>query len=97
MVVVADVDSLIQYMSQVLWLFVALSVIGMLVLRWTQPKVHRPIRVPLAIPIVFLLVCLSIVFIGAWAQPWNTRKHPVQKSAQTRQEPKLGKCKSTSI
>lgn len=72
MVVVADVNSLIVYMSQVLWLFVALSVMGVLVLRYTQPDVPRPIRVPLVVPVTFLVVCLSIVIIGAWAEPINT-------------------------
>ncbi|XP_052132897.1 large neutral amino acids transporter small subunit 1-like [Frankliniella occidentalis] len=72
MVVLADVNTLIEYMSQVLWFFVALSVIGMLVLRWKQPHVPRPIRVPLVVPITFLVVCLSIVVIGAWAMPWQT-------------------------
>ncbi|XP_034234516.1 large neutral amino acids transporter small subunit 1-like [Thrips palmi] len=72
MVVAADVYTLIEYMSQVLWMFVSLSVVSVLVLRWTQPDVPRPIRVPLVVPVAFLVVCLSIVAIGAWAQPWNT-------------------------
>lgn len=77
MVVAADVYTLIEYMSQVLWMFVSLSVASVLVLRWTQPDVPRPIRVPLVVPVTFLAVCVSIVAIGAWSHPWNTCKAKV--------------------
>lgn len=40
---------------------VTLSVISLFVLRWSRPNMHRPIKVNLLLPIVFLLVMLFIV------------------------------------
>lgn len=46
------------------YFFAALSVIGLQILRRTQPDIKRPIRVPLVVSIVFVLICLyTLVFV----------------------------------
>jgi len=45
MLVSKDVYVLINYTSFVESIFMALSVVGLFVLRYTQPDLHRPIKV----------------------------------------------------
>jgi len=45
MLVSKDVYVLINYTSFVESIFMALSVVGLFVLRYTQPNLHRPIKV----------------------------------------------------
>ena len=67
-----DVYSLINYMSFALWLVVGASVAGLLVLRWKQPDLKRPIKVPLVLPVVFLACCTFLVIVPAVTRPWET-------------------------
>lgn len=71
MLMVRDVFVLINYFSQILWLSVVLSIIGMLWLRHKQPDLPRPIKVHLAIPITFIISCLFLVLLPIPKQPWN--------------------------
>jgi len=67
-----DVYSLINYMSFALWLVVGVSVASLLYMRYKQPDLKRPIRVPLILPIVFLACCLFLVLVPAIIEPWQT-------------------------
>jgi amino acid transporter len=54
------------------YFFSALSVIGLLILRRTQPNVKRPIRVPFVIAILFIAICfytLVFVFVPPASKP----------------------------
>lgn len=54
------------------YFFAALSVIGLLILRRTQPDVKRPIKVPIAVSIAFILICfytLVLVFVPPISKP----------------------------
>ncbi|XP_058812417.1 Y+L amino acid transporter 2 [Topomyia yanbarensis] len=67
----ADVVALINYFSQILWLSVAACVAGLLWLRVTKPNMPRPIRVNLALPIIFLTCCLVLVLLPSFTEPLN--------------------------
>ncbi|XP_036326711.1 Y+L amino acid transporter 2-like [Rhagoletis pomonella] len=66
---IKDVYSLINYVSYVEALFTLLSVSGLLWLRYKQPKTERPIRVSLALPIIYLLTCLFLVISSVFQSP----------------------------
>lgn len=54
------------------YFFAALSVIGLQILRRTQPDIKRPIRVPLVVSIIFVIICfytLVFVFIPPVTKP----------------------------
>lgn len=72
MLLVSDVFVLINYFSQILWLSVAASIVGMLWLRYKEPERPRPIKVNLIIPLVFLVACFFLVLFPIPSQPWNT-------------------------
>ncbi|KAH8549031.1 amino acid permease-domain-containing protein, partial [Umbelopsis sp. PMI_123] len=50
------------------YLFSALSVVGLLMLRRTQPDLKRPIKVPIVIAVIFIIICIyTLVFV--WIPP----------------------------
>jgi L-type amino acid transporter 5 len=61
MLVSKDVYVLINYTSFVESIFMGLSVISLLYLRWKKPKMHRPIKVLLILPIFFVLIIAFLV------------------------------------
>lgn len=46
------------------YLFSALSVIGLLIMRRTEPDIKRPIKVPISVAIIFIAICIfTLVFV----------------------------------
>ena len=66
---VGDIYSLIDYASFVESMFIMVAVSGMVYLRKTQPEMHRPIKVHMAVPIVFLGICSFLVFMPLYVRP----------------------------
>lgn len=64
-----DVYELINYTSFVESLFIAVSVAGLLYLRYKQPDRPRPIKVSLVLPIGFLIVCGFLVLLPLYVSP----------------------------
>lgn len=67
-------ETMVGYTAPVFWFFFLLTGVSLLVLRWREPQVLRPFRVPLypILPLVFCLTCLymlyaSVAFAGAGA------------------------------
>lgn len=65
----SDIFVLINYLSFNQWLWVGISIMGMLWLRYKRPRMRRPIKVPLVFPIVFLIMCLFLTFMPLYAKP----------------------------
>lgn len=72
MLCTSDIFALINYFSQILWLSVGASILGMLSLRKTRPDLPRPIRVNTILPVTFLVCIGFLVIVPAIAEPWNT-------------------------
>ncbi|RCN51385.1 hypothetical protein ANCCAN_02538 [Ancylostoma caninum] len=69
MLFVADVFVLINYCAFSESLVVAVSVAGLIKLRWSQPKMKAPIKVNIMIPLTFLFLCCLFLVLPFLSQP----------------------------
>nr|XP_028596187.1 b(0,+)-type amino acid transporter 1-like isoform X3 [Podarcis muralis] len=60
-IIPGDINTLINYFSFTVWIFYGLTVLGLIVMRFTRKDLERPIRVPLIIPILVLFVSIVLV------------------------------------
>ncbi|XP_026100941.1 cystine/glutamate transporter-like [Carassius auratus] len=67
-----EIFQLINFASFSRWLFIALATLGMIIHRYRFPDHPRPFKVPLAIAVVFTIVCFFIVGLSLYSDPWNT-------------------------
>ncbi|KAF8787700.1 large neutral amino acids transporter small subunit 2-like [Argiope bruennichi] len=72
MLCTSDIYALINYLSFAQWLWTGLVILGMMVLRVKQPHLHRPIKVSLVCPIVFLACCIFLTVVPMFAEPFET-------------------------
>ena len=63
---------LINYTAFIESLAVAASVGALLWLRYSQPNLHRPIKVNLILPIVFFVTCVFLVLLPFYVSPYET-------------------------
>ncbi|CAG9825148.1 unnamed protein product [Phaedon cochleariae] len=69
LVMIEDIYVLITYVSFVEALFITMSVAGLIYMRRTKPEALRPIRVSVALPIVFLVICAFLVTFPCYVSP----------------------------
>ncbi|XP_065203696.1 Y+L amino acid transporter 2-like isoform X1 [Planococcus citri] len=69
MLCTSDIYVLITYSSFVESFFIMLSVFSVLLSRWNNPNLQRPIRVPLVVPIIFVIVSLFLVILPCYVRP----------------------------
>ncbi|XP_015912619.1 large neutral amino acids transporter small subunit 2-like [Parasteatoda tepidariorum] len=72
MLCTSDVYVLINYLSFAQWFWTGVVIVGLMVMRVTKPDLHRPIKVSLFCPIVFLGCCIFLVFVPMLAEPFET-------------------------
>ncbi|XP_055905190.1 Y+L amino acid transporter 2 [Eupeodes corollae] len=68
----SNIFALINYVGFATWLSIGVSVLCLPWLRWAQPNLPRPIRVPLVFPIVYLLATLFVTIVPMYASPVET-------------------------
>ncbi|XP_026988789.1 b(0,+)-type amino acid transporter 1 isoform X2 [Tachysurus fulvidraco] len=60
-VIPADINSLINYFSFAQWAFYGLTALCLIVMRFTKKELHRPVKVPIVIPAVVVVVSIYLV------------------------------------
>ncbi|XP_046393090.1 large neutral amino acids transporter small subunit 2 [Ischnura elegans] len=67
----SDIYVLITYCSIVESLFIALSVGGLIWMRWKNPKMIRPIKISIVLPCIFVLVCIFLIALPIYVRPFE--------------------------
>ncbi|XP_071670428.1 asc-type amino acid transporter 1 isoform X2 [Patagioenas fasciata] len=66
---VGDTYTLINYVSFINYLCYGVTIIGLLVLRWKKPKIFRPIKVNLLVPITYLAFWAFLLVFSLYSEP----------------------------
>ncbi|XP_037265430.1 asc-type amino acid transporter 1 isoform X2 [Falco biarmicus] len=66
---VGDTYTLINYVSFINYLCYGVTIIGLIVLRWKKPKIFRPIKVNLLIPITYLAFWAFLLIFSLYSEP----------------------------
>ncbi|RXN25684.1 cystine glutamate transporter-like protein [Labeo rohita] len=67
-----EIFQLINFASFSRWFFIALATLGMIIHRYRFPDLPRPFKVPIAVAVIFTIVCFFIVGLSLYSDPWNT-------------------------
>lgn len=65
----SDLDQLILLFSQAQWILYSLSILGVIIMRVRQPRLHRPFRIFLGVPIITFLISATLVIIPFFTKP----------------------------
>ncbi|XP_053126852.1 B(0,+)-type amino acid transporter 1 [Hemicordylus capensis] len=68
-IIPGDVNTLINYFSFAVWIFYGLTVLGLIVMRFTRKEWERPIRVPIFIPVIVTLVSVVLILAPIITKP----------------------------
>uniref|UniRef100_A0A8C6ZJ47 Solute carrier family 7 member 10 n=1 Tax=Nothoprocta perdicaria TaxID=30464 RepID=A0A8C6ZJ47_NOTPE len=66
---VGDTYTLINYVSFINYLCYGVTIIGLIVLRWKKPKIFRPIKVNLLIPVTYLAFWAFLLIFSLYSEP----------------------------
>ncbi|XP_006168075.1 asc-type amino acid transporter 1 [Tupaia chinensis] len=66
---VGDTYTLINYVSFINYLCYGVTILGLLVLRWRRPALHRPIKVNLLVPITYLVFWAFLLVFSFISEP----------------------------
>lgn len=67
-----DIYQLINYVGFATWLAIGLAVACLPYLRWKMPNLHRPLKVSLIFPVIYIIGTLFIITLPMAADPIGT-------------------------
>ncbi|XP_026645716.1 B(0,+)-type amino acid transporter 1 [Microtus ochrogaster] len=68
-IIPGDINSLVNYFSFAAWMFYGMTILGLVVMRFTRKDLERPIKVPIVIPILVILVSIFLVLAPIISKP----------------------------
>ncbi|XP_070616410.1 B(0,+)-type amino acid transporter 1 isoform X2 [Erythrolamprus reginae] len=68
-IIPGDINTLINYFSFAVWLFYGLTVLGLIIMRYTRKDLKRPIKIYVIIPIIVVLVAIILVLAPIISAP----------------------------
>ncbi|XP_028733599.1 B(0,+)-type amino acid transporter 1 [Peromyscus leucopus] len=68
-IIPGDINSLVNYFSFAAWLFYGMTILGLVVMRFTRKDLERPIKVPIFIPVFVILISLLLVLAPIITKP----------------------------
>ncbi|XP_076788337.1 B(0,+)-type amino acid transporter 1 isoform X1 [Arvicanthis niloticus] len=68
-IIPGDINSLVNYFSFAAWLFYGMTILGLIVMRFTRKDLERPIKVPIFIPILVILISVFLVLAPIISEP----------------------------
>lgn len=69
MLCTSDMYTLINYVGFINYLFYGVTVAGQIVLRIKQPNIHRPIKISLVWPVIYLLFWAFLLIFSLYSEP----------------------------
>uniref|UniRef100_A0A8C9VCC0 Solute carrier family 7 member 8a n=1 Tax=Scleropages formosus TaxID=113540 RepID=A0A8C9VCC0_SCLFO len=69
MLCTSDMYTLINYVGFINYLFYGVTVAGQIVLRVKQPEMHRPIKISLVWPVIYLLFWAFLLIFSLYSEP----------------------------
>ncbi|MBZ3885298.1 Asc-type amino acid transporter 1 [Sciurus carolinensis] len=66
---VGDTYTLINYVSFINYLCYGVTILGLLILRWRRPALHRPIKVNLLVPVAYLVFWAFLLVFSFISEP----------------------------
>uniref|UniRef100_UPI0037E84670 solute carrier family 7 member 8a isoform X1 n=1 Tax=Semicossyphus pulcher TaxID=241346 RepID=UPI0037E84670 len=69
MMCTSDINTLINYVGFINYLFYGVTVAGQIVLRIKQPDLHRPIKISLIWPVIYLLFWAFLLIFSLYSEP----------------------------
>uniref|UniRef100_A0A3P8RVM1 b(0,+)-type amino acid transporter 1 n=1 Tax=Amphiprion percula TaxID=161767 RepID=A0A3P8RVM1_AMPPE len=60
-IIPADINTLINYFSFAQWAFYGLAALSLIVMRFTRKDLHRPLKVPIVLPVIVVLISCYLV------------------------------------
>ncbi|KAM6943515.1 b(0,+)-type amino acid transporter 1 [Xenentodon cancila] len=68
-IIPADINTLINYFSFAQWAFYGLTALALIVMRFTRKELHRPVKVPIVIAGLMVLVSCYLVLVPILDKP----------------------------
>uniref|UniRef100_A0A2K5YWE1 Solute carrier family 7 member 9 n=1 Tax=Mandrillus leucophaeus TaxID=9568 RepID=A0A2K5YWE1_MANLE len=68
-IIPGDINSLVNYFSFAAWLFYGLTILGLIVMRFTRKELERPIKVPIVIPVLVTFISVFLILAPIISKP----------------------------